>query len=117
MYKEKTYSPEKIVEICEEIERQWEYHLVTRAVFPVNAAGSSPAYSSPPFYRNRGADFHVIVKNPDSPLIRRALTGIPHWLNQNFVIRLFGLLDENKVITAGKEAENKFTEIVAGLRH
>jgi hypothetical protein len=38
-------------------------------------------------------------------------------LNQNFVIRLFGLLDENKVITAGKEAENKFTEIVAGLRH
>jgi hypothetical protein len=31
MYKEKTYSPEKIVEICEEIERQWEYHLVTRS--------------------------------------------------------------------------------------
>src|SRR5260370_40216611 len=104
MTREATYSSETIVKICEEIERQWEYHLVTRAAFPVDVAKSSSEYRSPPFYRHYGADFSVIVNNPDSPLIRRALKGVPHWLNQNFVIRLFGLLDENNVLTAGKEA-------------
>src|SRR5713101_6050081 len=117
MNPESTYSSVKIVEICEEIERQWEYHLVTRALLPVNAVNSPGQYSSSRFCQYHGADFHVVVKNPDSPLIRRALKGVPHWLNQNFVIRLYGLLNENNIITAGKEAENKFTEILASLRH
>jgi len=112
-----TYTSVRIDDICKEIERQWEYHFVSRAVFPVDAFKSPSGYSSPGFYRRYGADFCVLAKNPDSPLIRRALEGLPHWLNQNFVIRLFGLLDENRVITAGKEAKNKFTEILAGLRH
>jgi hypothetical protein len=117
MKRDETYSREKIIQICEEIGRQWEYHLVTRAVFPVDAVKSRSEYSSPPFYRQHGAAFRVVITNSDSPLIRRALTGVPHWLNQNFIIRLFGLLDEDNVITAGKEAGNKFTDILAGLRH
>src|SRR5262249_19392817 len=114
MNSEVTYSLEKIGKICEEIGRQWEYHLVTRALLPVDTVTSTLDYSSPPFYRHHGADFRVIVKTPDSPLIRRALKGAPHWLNQNYIIRLYGLLDENMVITAGKEVGNEFTLILAG---
>lgn len=117
MSKETTYSAETITRICDEIERQWEYHLVTRAVFPVNAATAASEFTSPRFYQHYGAFFRVIVKDPASPLIRRALRGLPHWLNQNFIIRLFGLLDEYNVITAGKLEKNAFTGIIAGLRH
>src|SRR5262249_39867294 len=50
--RESTYSPETIANICDEIERQWEYHLVSRAAFPVNVVDSPSQYSSPPFYRS-----------------------------------------------------------------
>src|SRR5260370_32365320 len=103
MKAESKYSAERIAKICEEIKRQWEYHLVTRALLPADALNSIPQYFSPGFYRHHGVHVHVIVENPDSPLIRRVLKGAPHWLNQNFIIRLFGLLDEHKVITAVKE--------------
>jgi hypothetical protein len=117
MIAESTYTSDRIATICNEIERQWEYHLITRAAFPVDAVRSLPEYSSPPYYRLHGVDMHVTFKNPDSELFRRALKGVPLWLNQNFILRLFGLLDEHRVITAGKLAGNSITAIVAGLRH
>ena len=62
-------------------------------------------------------DLAITVNNPNSPLMKRALKDVPRWLNQNFIIRLFGLLEQNGVIRAGKEAKNPFTGIVARLRH
>src|SRR6266481_3529141 len=112
-----TYSSAQIATICEEIERQWDYHLVVRAAFPADAGKASSGYRSPGFYRHHGADLCISINNPDAALMRRALKGLPHWLNQNFVIRLFGLLDESGIITAGKESGNNFTAILAGLRH
>jgi hypothetical protein len=111
------YTSERILRIREEIQRQWENHLVTRAAFPVDAARSGSKYRSRGFYRHHGADLSIEINEPQSPLIRRALKDLPHWLNQNFIIRLFGVLDESNVITAGKETKNPFTEIVAELRH
>ena len=117
MHTESTYSREQIVTICQEIERQWDYQIIARALLPLNANNSLPKYSSPPFYDHLGASFDIIVKNPSSPLMRRALNGVPHWLNQNFIIRLFGVLDEHNAITAGRKANNVFSKILAALRH
>ena len=49
--------------------------------------------------------------------MNRGLDSIAHWLNQNYIIRLFGILNENNFITAGKNHKNPYTEIVALMRH
>ena len=68
MIAESAYTSEGIATICNEIERQWEYHLITRAAFPVDAVRSLPKYSSPPYYRHHGINMHVTFKNPESGL-------------------------------------------------
>jgi hypothetical protein len=42
MDRESVYSREQIEEICEEVERQWEYHLIARAAFPPQYTGGDP---------------------------------------------------------------------------
>jgi hypothetical protein len=79
--KKSYYSGEMINEICEEIDRQWNYHGRVRASFPATAGH------------------------------------IAHWLNQNYIVRLCGILDEYQVITKGKQDGNDFTLVLAGLRH
>jgi len=39
------------------------------------------------------------------------------WLNQNYIIRLFGILYQGGIISAGKKVSNPYTEILAKLRH
>jgi hypothetical protein len=117
MVQESVYSREQIEEICEEVESQWEYHLIARAAFPSNMMEGIPEYESPPFYPQHGVRLQVRVPVPFSPVMERGLEGIGHWLNQNYIIRLFGILDEYRVITAGREASNPYTHILAILRH
>jgi hypothetical protein len=117
MAQESVYSREQIEEICEEVENQWEYHLLARAAFPSNIMEGIPEYESPPFYIQQGIRMKVCVPVPLSPVMERGIDGIAHWLNQNYIIRLFGILDEYRVITAGKEASNPYTHILAILRH
>ncbi|MFV1981772.1 MAG: hypothetical protein ACC655_11510, partial [Rhodothermia bacterium] len=38
------------------------------------------------------------------------------WQNENYVIRLYGILDEAKVLKAGKQQKSPITKIVADLR-
>jgi hypothetical protein len=114
---ESVYSREQIEEICEEVERQWEYHFIARAAFPPNIMEVIPEYESSPYHIRQGARVKVCVPVPLSPLMERGLEGIGNWLNQNYIIRLFGILDEYQVITAGKEANNPYTRILASLRH
>jgi hypothetical protein len=117
MDRESVYSREQIEEICGEVERQWEYHLIARAAFPTNILEVIPEYESSPYHIQHGAQVKVCVPVPLSPLMERGLEGIGHWLNQNYIIRLFGILDEYQVITAGKQAKNPYTRILASLRH
>jgi hypothetical protein len=117
MGRESVYSREQIEEICGEVERQWEYHFIARAAFPPNILEVIPEYESSQYHIQHGAQMNVRVRVPLSPLMERGLEGIGHWLNQNYIIRLFGILDEYQVITAGKQAKNPYTRILASLRH
>jgi hypothetical protein len=117
MDRESVYSREQIEEICEEVERQWEYHFIARAAFPANIMEVIPEYESSPFHRQQDVRMKVGIPVPLSPVMERGLEGIGHWLNQNYIMRLFGILDEYQVITAGKEASNPYTHILASLRH
>ena len=110
------YTEAKIAEICSEIDRQWAFHLVARAAFPSRMSARIPKYSSPSFYSANGIAFSVDVTRLE-PTMRSAIDDIGHWLNQNFVIRLFGILYESKIDVAGRLDQNDFTLIIATLRH
>ena len=118
MANESIYSPEEIEKICQEVELQWEYHLLARGAFPINPEGL-PEYVSPKFYVKRGVEIKVSFRNPLTPVMQRALAGVHQWLNQNYIIRLYGILDQYKVIQVGKEStepKGKHIKILYKLR-
>jgi hypothetical protein len=115
MDKESIYSREEIEEICKEVERQWEYHLLARGAFPINPEGLTE-YQSSDFYIEHGVLMKVSIPGPMSPVMQRGLAGIHQWLNQNYIIRLYGILDQYKVLTAGKKLNNPYINILYGLR-
>jgi hypothetical protein len=87
---------EEINEICKEIEQQWDYHLMTRAVF-YSKFSEIDHYESPSFYQLNGFDFKVTLPEKKTERWNQAAKGIGTWLNQNFVIRLYGILDSKGI--------------------
>ena len=113
----KTYKNEYIKSICKEIELQWNYHLLCRSVFCSGAAIKSNTYFPPPYYQNKGISFFIAWPNSLPDNIKISFKGINAWLNQNYIIRLFGILSGHQVIKIGKIEKNPFTEILALLRN
>jgi hypothetical protein len=68
MDRESAYSREQIEEICEEVERQWEYRFIARAAFPTNILKVIPEYESSPYHIQHGAQMKVRVPVPLPPL-------------------------------------------------
>jgi hypothetical protein len=114
---EKAYTKNIVADICDEIERQWEHHLLIRAAFPAGIPDDRSQYKSPPYYRRKNVVFLVCRPQPLPAVMARGYDGVGAWANQNYVIRLFGILEEYGVIKAGKNAGNPYTEIVALLRN
>lgn len=117
----KHYCREDIELICSEVARQWECHLIARAAFPPDImkykTDTSFTFRSRSYYQKKGISLKISVPVPLSSILSERLPDVPHWLNQNFVLRLYGILDEYQIITAGKEQKNIYTDILARLRH
>lgn len=101
---EKAYTKNIVADICDEIERQWEHHLLIRAAFPAGIPDDRSQYKSPPYYRRKNVVFLVCRPQPLPAVMARGYDGVGAWANQNYVIRLFGILEEYGVIKAGKNA-------------
>jgi hypothetical protein len=114
---EKILTKDIVADICNEIERQWEHHLLIRAAFPAKTPEDGGPYESPPYYKHKAVSFAVCRPVPMSDVMKRGYKDLGAWANQNYVIRLFGILEENSIIKAGKKLKNPYTEIVALLRH
>lgn len=87
---------EKIKEICLEIDLQWDYHLMTRAVFD-SRFPKRQEYGSAGLYRNNGIEFYIKLPEKKTARFEKAAEGIALWLNQNYVIRLYGILDSYQI--------------------
>lgn len=115
------YTQQEIDKISEEIERQWRYHLMVRAVFPNRVELAAPSWKSVErdYYRRKDIRFEVTVPEFLPETMELGLEGITHWLNQNYIIRLFGILDEHGMIKLGRPSrmDNPFIQIVDRLRH
>jgi len=107
----------EIDKIYEEIELQWEYHLVSRSVFFSGFGENDFKFESPTFYKNKGAYFCVTLPEERTGIMNRTLKDVGAWLNQNYIIRLWGILDGNGIITVGKNESNPYTKILSLLRH
>jgi hypothetical protein len=116
MKKNNTYTSAEIGDVCDEINRQWENHLTSRAVFYSGMDLSVACKESPSYYVQKGIDIKFQLPTPLTPILKRTLVDAPNWLNQNYIIRLFGILDAPGLIRAGKDQSNQYTEIVALLR-
>ena len=114
--KNNTYTSAEISGICKEINEQWDNHLTCRAVFFSGMDLSVSCHGSPSYYVNKGIDIKFQLPTPLTPILRRTLHDAPNWQNQNYIIRLCGILDEAGLMTAGKEQENPYTKILGDLR-
>lgn len=105
----------EIKELCDEIQLQWDYHLLSRSVF-FSTFPKEDIFDSPTFYSTRGISMHVELPKVKSERFLRASKGIAVWLNQNYVIRLYGILESKSVIKIGKERNSEIIDLLRILR-
>lgn len=98
-------------EICTEIDTQWECHLMTRAIFD-SQFPNRLTYQSAQLYRQHGLNFHVEILNSKSDQFLKSSKRVAVWLNQNYVIRLYGILDQFLPL----DKYSKDEEVIALLR-
>lgn len=90
---------------------------MTRAIFDSKFPNRGTEYTSRGFYRERGVNFKVQILNSNSPEFLRSSTRVAVWLNQNYVIRLFGILDGHGLIKCGVFLDSKVIKLLKLLRN
>jgi hypothetical protein len=89
---------------------------MTRAIF-YSRFPQQENYRSPIFYKQHGLDFEVKIINSDSKAFKNAAPRVAVWLNQNFVIRLFGILDSKGFIKLGLDEQENIIKLIKILRN
>lgn len=85
--------------VIEAIEFHWQCLLISRAVFNytefgIDKNGNGSAYSTPPFYKNRSINFQIKWLDKGFFDKQENAMKLNYWHNANFIIRLYGTLDE-----------------------
>jgi len=113
---ERKLSAEIVKELIEEVEIQWECHIMTRSIF-YSKFPEKQIYISPSFYESHGLSFSVRILDSSSDAFKRASSRVAVWLNQNYVIRLYGILDSKGIIKYGIDNNIKIVCLVKILRN
>jgi hypothetical protein len=110
-------SNEQVVEVCDEIEHQWLYLVMTRAVFNNKHFPHDLDYISPGFYERYEILFKVEILTPGSRNFKLAASGLKSWHNKNYVIRLNGILEKHRIMYSGRFAyKSELMELIYCLR-
>ena len=88
------------IEVHAQIEKQVEYLLRIRAMFPfiMESKIGLTEFSTAPFYQHAGINIRFHFPDGITPEQVHTINSIGHWINQNFVIRLCAILEHNGVI-------------------
>ncbi|MCB0397590.1 MAG: hypothetical protein KDD36_13125 [Flavobacteriales bacterium] len=95
----------------------WNCLLLTRAVFSNKDFGVSMSYDSPGFYTQRIIDVSVNwrklgkFKDVYNPKL------LNYWHNANFIIRIYGVLDEYKLLEKNNRKKSKALQLIHILRN
>lgn len=88
------------INVCAQVDRQVEYLLRTRAVFPAinESKVGRTSFPTAPYYQQAG--INVDFRFPDGITLDlvQTINSIGHWINQNFAIRLCAVLEYYGVI-------------------
>jgi hypothetical protein len=88
-------------EIATQIDEQLEFLHRTRSVFPRlgrHLAGEK-WFEAPPYYRQLGYNVEVQLAQPMTVEFIDGLNDIAHWINENFILRLFAVLESHGCFT------------------
>ncbi len=110
-----TLTEEEITEISAEINLQWDYHLLTRLVFN-SKFPKFDNYSTYGFYSSMG-EIKITLPPVKTDAFKRAAKGVGYWHNQNYVIRVFGILDSYGIMKYGKDNKIKVICLIDKLRN
>jgi len=82
-------------DIATEIDRQVDFLHRCRSVFPrlENGMVGQSAFRAPEYYQQLGYDVSVKLSAPMTAEFINGLFEMGHWLNENFVIRLWAILE------------------------
>jgi hypothetical protein len=117
MVKKVQLSNNQIDEVCNEIEHQWFYILMTRAVFTNKHFPRETQYVSPGFYSDKDIKFKIEILTPNTANFQRGASGLNSWHNKNYVIRLYGILEKYQIIYSGRKAyKNELMDLIYCLR-
>ena len=86
-------------EIVLEIDTQIERLHRCRSVFPRlgrHLAGQK-TFEAPAYYRQLGFDVVVALQQPMTEEFIDTLNNLAHWLNENFILRLYAVLESNSM--------------------
>jgi hypothetical protein len=88
-------------DVATEIDRQVDFLHRCRSVFPrlhKNMAGQTE-FSAPDYYQQLGYNVSVKLPAPMTPEFIEGVFELGHWLNENFVTRLWAILESNHVVS------------------
>jgi hypothetical protein len=104
---------EEIDKLCAEIEEQWLFLLMTRSVFHANFyLNQHKDYESPEFYSQYGFKFKISIPEVLNENWAVASKGVAVWLNQNYIIRLYGILDSRKLFRFKDRPEAEILKLI-----
>jgi hypothetical protein len=88
-------------DLIEQIDAQLKNLLTARAIFPYmreHLVGATECATAP-FYRNRGFNITFFFAEPLTAPRIAEFNQIGHWINQNYIVRLYALLESFHVIS------------------
>lgn len=106
--------PFDLDELVNNIDEYWDYHLHSRALNPHMTPDlvGQQLFMPGGYYINKGYDYVVRFDKPVTEKRIAVLNEAGYWANQNFIVRLYGLLDGYNIV--GSE-EHTWGRIVKGL--
>jgi len=110
--------------IIREINNLWRTFVNCRAHFPCVSEQAIGATSirTAPYYSRRGFDVHICFRTPLTEKNIEDFLAIGHWINQNFIVRLYALLESHKVPVSGQKVDckldgNRHVSLLRALRN
>jgi len=93
---------QKALVVLAQIDVQIAFLLRCRSVFPRLGGDlvGQRTFEAPEYYRQHGHDVVVTLPEPMTAGFISDLNNLAHWLNENFVLRLFAVLESNGLFRA-----------------
>jgi hypothetical protein len=88
-------------DVATQIDEQIEFLHLCRSTFPhlSDQLVGAKRFPTAPYYRNKGMEIFFEFSSPLTQQFIDQFNDLGHWINQNFVLRLFAVMESNGLIS------------------